>query len=220
MNKEGQQILQLIKATAGMGKSQFCIPVGKPVSALLRPVATSNFFLNSEDIKKLTDWRNLFVKAFLTEFQATEAQTKKWLVEIVGPNPNKILFMVDDINSNTFAYMGIDYIDWNKKYGEADAIVRGEQAPHGTMKLALLTLLDWAKNQLGLKEIGIRVLSDNTALEFYHKVGFRDTVRVPLRKVHDKEKICWKENKSIKYPSKSLVKMILLNKKFSTKLLS
>ncbi len=155
----------------------------------------------------LTDWRNRFVQAFLNEFTATYNQTARWLVEVVGPKEGKILFMIDDHNCRTFGYMGLDCIDWDRAYGEADAVVRGAEAPPGTMKRALQTLLAWARGQLGLRELGVRVRSDNTALEFYHKGGFREVRRVPLRRVEEPQMIRWAEDESLESAEVYLVHM-------------
>jgi hypothetical protein len=116
--------------------------------------------------------------------------------------------MVDDLNARTFGYMGLDFINWETGYGEADAIVRGEEAPPGTMKIALQTLLSWALGQLGLRSLGVRVRSDNTALEFYRKVGFSEERRVPLRRVDDFDMIRWVEDYSLNPADLSLVYML------------
>lgn len=203
----GRTLLSTLKATSGT--EQFlCLPVGLPIQAILRPIATRPEVLNPDDLRCLTEWRNCFVQSFLTEFPATESRTAKWLTEIVEPNDNKILFMVDDLNGRTFGYMGLDFINWETGYGEADAIVRGEEAPPGTMKIALQTLLSWALGQLGLRSLGVRVRSDNTALEFYRKVGFSEERRVPLRRVDELDMIRWVEDNSLNPADLSLVYML------------
>jgi hypothetical protein len=153
----------------------------------------------------LTEWRNRFVGAFLTEFQATPDRTAHWLTQVVGPNPNKILFMADDPRGQTFGYLGLDFIDWPRRYGEADAIVRGREAPAGTMKRALQTLLGWARQTLGLLELGVRVRSDNPALAFYRRVGFIDLKQVPLRCVRAPQAVVWVPDESVTSPEVKLV---------------
>ncbi len=203
----GRNILAVLKATAGVPGPGIVIPINYPPEAFLRPVATKKELLNANDVRALTDWRNRFVQAFLTEFQATESQTGRWLVQKVGPKEGKILFMVDDLNAHTFGYMGLDYIDWNHAYGEADAVVRGEDAAPGIMKRTLQTLLAWARGHLGLRELGVRVRSDNTALEFYRKVGFQEVRRVPLRLIQEGTMIRWVEDESLENPRLHLVHM-------------
>src|SRR5256886_12241684 len=203
----GRNLLVLLKATAGMPSPALIIPVGYPPKAFLRPVATKKELLNAEDICLLTCWRNRFVQAFLSEFQATESRTAQWLVDVVGPKEGKILFMLDNPNGGTVGYMGLDYIDWEQAYGEADAVVRGAEASHGTMRCALQTMLAWAREQLGLRELGVRVRSDNAALNFYQKVGFQEVCRVPLRQVEAPGIIRWVEDDTLEIAKVYLVHM-------------
>ncbi len=203
---DGRALLKSIKATAGATNAFVCIPVGQPVKALLRPVATQQGMLNLKDVGLLTEWRNRFVPSFLTDFVATDDRTARWLTDFVGPNDNKILFMVD-INGETVGNIGLDFIDWEVGYGEADNIVRGGSSPPGLMQLALQTALSWAENQLGLCKFGVRVRSDNTALEFYRKTGFIEYKRVALRKIDEPTMVRWVEDPTFSDKSISLVYM-------------
>ena len=158
--------LQAIKQAA-RGASSLCLPVGRPPTVLLRPVSTTVGRLDAKDVMVLTEWRNRYVTSFLNEFQATEDRTADWLTQSVGPDGTRILFMVDGISDAiTIGYMGLAFIDWDQHYGEADAIVRGLPAEHGVMRQALVTLLTWAKESLGLTSFGVRVRSDNPAISF------------------------------------------------------
>ena len=206
--KTGRALLTSLKTTAGTSGPAVMIPVGSKPVAFLRPVATKKNSLNSQDVQYLTEWRNRFVTSFLTEFHATHERTARWLVETVGTNDRKILFMVDDLDGRTFGYMGLDQIDWEEAYGEADAIVRGGEAPPGVMKLALQTLLSWAQQQLCLRKLGVRVRSDNIALAFYEKVGFREVRRVALRRTEEPRMIRSVEDESLVDPTLFLVHMV------------
>ena len=181
----GQALVAELKAAAGCGSTELCLPVGRPVECLLRPVATRADRLNPADVAALTAWRNRHVTSFLTEFEATEERTARWLVEAVGPRDGKILFMVDDPAGEPFGYMGLDFMDWGERTGEADAVVRGRPAPPGTMGRALAALLGWAERALELKTLGVRVRSDNPACGFYAHIGFAERARVPLRRVEE-----------------------------------
>jgi hypothetical protein len=205
----GRDLALAMKAMAGAPGPSLCIPASRPVSALLRPVATRRPFINSADVTVLTEWRNRFVQSFLTEFEATPSQTEKWLADVVGPDEGKIMFMVDDPAGRTFGYAGLGFIDWERSYGEADNIVRGGEAARGTMKIVLKTLLEWASGQLGLKHIGVRVLSDNPALEFYKQVGFEEIRRVGLRRTVEPSKVSWVEDSALREASRYLVHMVL-----------
>jgi RimJ/RimL family protein N-acetyltransferase len=194
VSANGQSILRYFKETAGKPGATLCLSVGQPPIALLRPVATDPRFVNRADVEALTNWRNKYGGVFLTEFNATAEQTTHWLTKMVGPDDTRILFMIDDLTGRTFGYMGIAFIDWAKNYVEADAIVRGDSAPAGAMTACLKALLGWAKNGLGLENIRVRVRSDNPAVDFYRKLGFREEKRVSLRKTTQAEKIVWLED--------------------------
>jgi RimJ/RimL family protein N-acetyltransferase len=196
--QSGKALLAALKETAGGDGPPITIPVGRPPAALLRPVATRPDRINPADVRCLTEWRNRFLSAFLTEFPANDARTTRWLTDIVGPHPGKILFMVEDPGGRCFAYMGLDLIDWERGYGEADAIVRGGDAPKGVMTAALQTLLAWAQSALGLSEVGVRVRSNNSAVQFYEKCGFVEHKRVPLRRVDEPGMVRYVEDPSAK----------------------
>jgi RimJ/RimL family protein N-acetyltransferase len=192
----GRELLITLKANATANAPYLCIPVGLPVEAVLRPVATAAGRVDAGDVHVLTDWRNRFVSSFLTEFVATEPRTEQWLTEVVGPDPTRILFMLDDALGATVGYLGLAFIDWENLTGEADAIVRGADTAPGVMARAMFTLLDWAREQLGLKSVGARVRSDNPALRFFLKFA-TETKRVPLRAVQEPDMIRWIEDETL-----------------------
>jgi RimJ/RimL family protein N-acetyltransferase len=201
----GVEVLRAFKSLAGHPGPPACLLVGRPPKALLRPVATHAGRLDPDDVRSLTEWRNRFVSSFLTEFVATEAQTGRWLTDVVGPDNTKMLFMADSPGGCTFGYLGLAFIDWNRGCGEADAIVRGGAAEPGVMSEALKTLLAWARFGLGLSELGVRVRSDNPAIAFYRKLGFEECFRCPLRRTESSDKITWVEDPALDGAGPSLV---------------
>jgi RimJ/RimL family protein N-acetyltransferase len=196
-NSPGRDLLLLIKSTARAGAPSLSLPVGSPVAALLRPVATDFDAQGEQDVLRLTEWRNDHVESFLTEFVATPTQTRRWLAETVGPSDSRILFMVDRLDGECVGYMGLAFIDWEKAYAEADAVVRGRPAPSHLMGDALRAMLSWAESQLSLREFGVRVRSDNSAIRFYEKLGFREVKRIPLRKHASDGLTRWEEDFSM-----------------------
>jgi perosamine synthetase len=177
--KAGRQLMASLKQMAG-SPYEMVLPVGKPVDMLLRPVATVRERLNPADVTALTKWRNDSVTSFLTEFVATESSTADWLCNVVGPDEGKILFMVDDLNGNTFGYVGLAFINWDAMTGEADAIVRGGKCSPFAMARAMATMMEWARETLEVKRLGGRVRSDNPALPFFWRSGFVEVKRMPL----------------------------------------
>ena len=196
-----------MKASATAGQPCLSIPVGSPVEAILRPVCTAAQKLNRNDVCVLTAWRNRFVKSFLTEFEANEARTEAWLTQVVGPDPTRIHFMLDDARGRTVGYLGLALIDWARGTGEADAVVRGAELAPGLMPRAFLTLLRWGYEQLGLETLGARIRSDNPALGFFLKMA-KETKRVPLRRIEEPGMIRWIEDETSATPAASIVYVI------------
>lgn len=207
-DSDGRQLLIALKSCAGKPGPQPLLHVGKG-NAFLRVVATRQEIQDPGDVRRLTEWRNLFVGAFLNEFVATEARTADWLSSVVGPDDSRILFMVEDSGRNTVGYMGVGFIDWAAGYGEADSIVRGLPATKGLMRLAMGTMVSWAQGQLGLGKIGVRVRSDNPALQFYRDFGFEEIRRVPLKRIDRGDVVEWREDPVAGDEDVSLVHMML-----------
>ena len=79
------------------------------------------------------------------------------------------------------------------------------------MRQALVALLTWAKESLGLTSFGVRVRSDNPAISFYAALGFHTVRRVPLRrcKKKDSSMIVWSEDSGAPVEEPFLVHMKL-----------
>lgn len=209
MTRAGRELMRAAKASAAPGQPTLCLPVGRPGAGLLRPVATQPGATSPEDVRALTDWRNRFVRSFLSEFVADEERTERWLVESVGRDDTRILFMVEDGDGHTVGYMGLAFIDWETGYAEADAIVRGGDAPPGLFTRGLETMWSWGSDALGLTRMGVRVRSDNPAIAFFQKMGFRERGRVPLRREQEGDGLRWVEDPSLEAGEPSLVHMEL-----------
>ncbi|MCM3871757.1 MAG: GNAT family N-acetyltransferase [Pyrinomonadaceae bacterium] len=208
----GLELLKALKSTTTANAPWLSIPVGSPVEAILRPVATSAGRLNANDVRVLTEWRNRFVRSFLTQFEAAETSTETWLTEMVGPDPSRILFMLDDARGQTVGYLGLAFIDWEQYSGEADAIVRGAEVAPGVMAKAMFTLLDWAREQLELTRLSARVRSDNPALPFFLKIG-TEVRRVSLRSEEEPGMIRWVEDESLAPSEPALVYIVFPSKR-------
>lgn len=201
----GQQLLRYLKNTSGSGGVELVLRIPQFESYFLRPIPTRSDFLNPDDVVCLTEWRNRNAYSFLTEFLATESRTSTWLSHSVHDDPGKILFMIENKLGSPIGHMGLSSTDWKLSYVEVDAVVRGAASEKGLMSAALLSLIEWARNQLEIKNIGVRVLSDNPALTFYEKIGFTERRRVPLRKETYDSFNLWVEDEFMSSPSRHLV---------------
>jgi len=150
---------------------------GEPLR--LRPLQAADAEISVRDVVLLTEWRNKYRSSFLTDFQATEERTRRWLTTVAGPDPSRILFMVEAAGGNPFGHVGLCNVDGT--YGELDNLIRGEEGPRGSMLAAALAVCAWARLDLGLERIGVRVMADNPAVGFYEKLGFRPVKDVALQ---------------------------------------
>ena len=202
---QGKEIIHILKGGAGTPESKVVINIKGFHGYFLRPLIVRSDLLKDADVTYLTELRNRYPKSFLTEFIATQKRTAKWLSEIVYTDDTRILFMLESMSGERIGYMGVAYINWDNSYAEADAIVSGGRIEKGLMSSALQTLLLWAKSKLGIKTIGVRVLSDNPALAFYQKLGFEEIKRVPLRSVISGEDVSWLEDELLEVAERYLV---------------
>lgn len=206
MGYPGKALLKALKEVPSQSPPHLGLKIAGYEGYFLRPITTKHGQINPKDVTHLTEWRNLYPKSFLTEFNSTELQTSEWLCDKCHHDDSRISFMIENAHGDSVGYMGIAYIDWEKSYVEGDSIVSGCINPKGLMTAGLITLLRWAKGQLGLQNVGVRVLSDNPALLFYKKMGFHEVRRVPLKMVNIKEDIVqWIEDESLTNASRHLV---------------
>jgi RimJ/RimL family protein N-acetyltransferase len=199
-----QSLVQVLKATKP-SRPTLVLPVGDGLS--LRPICSAAATRDAADVGLLTDTRNRYPRSFLTEFVATRDQTARWLREVVTANPGKLLFVLED-ETEAIGYMGLDFVDWQVNTGEIDAIVRSSPNRPGAMSMGTQAMIAWAREQLQLGDIGVRVRSDNPALGFYRKLGFREVRRIPLRRSYDSEaeRVVWSEEPDLPDPELWLVR--------------
>src|SRR5947209_11461520 len=109
---EGRRLLRAVKETARAGRPALGLGIDRPLRGMLRPVATARQHQDPADVRRLTDWRNRYSGAFLTEFEATADRTAGWLADVIGADDTRILFMIDTVDGETIGYIGLGSIDW------------------------------------------------------------------------------------------------------------
>ncbi len=142
-------------------------------------------------IDLLGRWREEASFAFPTQFPVTHAGTATWLRRGLLDVPDRILFLVQDRFGHTAGHLGFASADSPDRSLEVDNVVRGEAgAQPGLMGAALEGLLAWAEDCFRPARIHLRVFADNEhAIGFYHRLGFRDGARTPLRREVDGESV-------------------------------
>ena len=164
------------------------------ICAYLRPLTVDYEILNPNIVRKITSWRNANKDSFFTSFHATDTGTKAWLNSILQDD-SKMLFIIQDLHNRELGHMGYSNINREKKSGEIDAVIRGEQS--GTpfiMTHSLKGLLKWGRSVLRLNDISLSVFKHNKrAIKLYERCGFKYANEIPLRKVEQDGVIYYEE---------------------------
>ncbi len=191
-NKETKCVFKSIKE-GNYGDGNFSIPVYKEnvQIAILNPIVKRHLDdteKNQELVRLLSEWRRSASKWYPTIFKVTEEGTKKWLRDQVIDAEDRILFIAETMEGIPFGHMGF-------YRGEADNFVRGRKDTlNGGMTYALNAMLKWAFFDLDLKELYLRVFSDNQkAIAFYKRCGFEEIGKIPLKKIEKKDVVKWEE---------------------------
>lgn len=181
-----QEVFQGLKGIGPVDLSSLCLPIDGTGFALI-PVNCNSEKTDGKIINMLTEARNLNADSFLTFFTATPSRTLRWIVNTVASDDARILFAVRSLDTGVLhGYMGLAHGDSNGHRIEGDAIVRfAVESRPGLMREAFLRLINWAKYELGLREVWVRVLSDNPAIHFYTRCEFVVVKTVPLFEVRE-----------------------------------
>lgn len=182
-------------------------------------VPVGNWILkDQEKIILISLWRRRAMKMFLTQFESTYERTYEYLNNFSVKEPNRIFFLLYDINERFVGHIGLAGIDGQT--GELDNIMRGLEG--GVPRLifyAELTLLDWCFKVLGISSSYLRVLSYNwLAISLHQEVGFLVHEQIPLYKVIHNGFVlhqpCLKTDTNVRY---NCTKMLLSNQDFYRK---
>lgn len=167
------EIFQCLKGIGGVDLQNLALVV-QGTGYALRPICCQTDGTAPDVLELLTVARNSNSNSFLTYFTATPERTKKWLTSEVGTDSSRILFVLQETRTNSlYGFMGLAYGDREGQRIEGDAIVRhANNHEPGLMQRAFLTLVTWVTQSLGVKEVWVRVLSDNPAITFYQRCDF------------------------------------------------
>ena len=183
-------VFKLVKNETYKQGGDFSLPVyedGKQI-AVLHPLTKRNLIDNEENrklIELLAQWREASSRWF-DVFKVTEEGTRIWLKKQVIDMKNRLLFMLETVDGIPIGHMGF-------YRGEVDNVIRGRRdILKGVMTHALNAMLKWAFTDLDIRDLYVRVFSDNErAIAFYKRCGFSEIGKIPLRKVEKEESIRW-----------------------------
>lgn len=146
---------------------------------------------DAELVGTLARWREENASAYPTQFPVTLSGTADWLRRRVLEAEDRLLFLVADARGRLVGHLGLANALDETAEVELDNVVRGVPglAP-GIMSYAVRALLDWAMEHLRPRQIHLRVFEDNThAVEFYRRLGFAESQRIPLRRHQEGQRI-------------------------------
>lgn len=141
----------------------------------------------------LSRWRIENPIISTASFEVTTERTTKWLDDHIIGRPDRLLFMIYDLQRKPLGHIGLSNFDFNDESGQFDSVLRGvrNEIP-GLMSLASKVLIQWVAKNLPVRRLGLFVYSDNArAIHFYERLGFRVEKEIPLLKVlyADEEKL-------------------------------
>jgi len=152
--------------------------------------------LSQETVSLITKWRNEHWQGFLTKFNASEKNTRKWLDKQVIQNPDRILFLII-LGQQKIGHIGIINYNKNSRSAEIDNVLRGVRVGYpGLMEKVIKTLFNWMFKELKLSTISLRVFSDNyKAINLYERSVMRTTGIIPIKRINTNEGWKWVETK-------------------------
>ena len=162
-----------------------CLPIYNfqmTILGYLRPITHNHSLTLPNCPELLARWRNENAHMSPEQFVATAESTEKWLNDLILARDDRILFLIIANDGTKVGHIGLAAFDFKKKSCEIDAVVRGVKTGYqGMMTFALNSLISWGLTELKLKQVLLRVLSDNLkAIAFYSRNSFVKVKDIPF----------------------------------------
>lgn len=144
--------------------------VGNPIGWL--DSVTADDLADTSLIADLTSWRNANRRFFLTQFEANEERTYKWLQQTVVGDPSRILFIIKTDTDLPVGHLGVLRLDTNSP--ELDNMIRGRSG--GDLQLMLyaeVAVITWCFRNPLVHSICLNVFSNNwLPIGVHRSIGF------------------------------------------------
>jgi RimJ/RimL family protein N-acetyltransferase len=182
------------------------------IVAYLRPITSNYLKTIPYCVELMSRWRVENPTIGTGVFTVTHERTKRWLDNFVVNNSNRIVFLVVDFTGTYLGHIGYAAFQRDIQTAEIDSVLRGKKnVIPGLMQFCMNTMIKWGRQVLLLKEITLKVFSDNIhAVEFYERCGFIKDILIPLVKVilPDEEKWEISPDADLKSAERYYLKMI------------
>ena len=181
-----------------------------PISnkGFLVPVCDAH--LDDHDLlQKITNWRNVNVDVYPTQFSATLESTKIWMKDRLLAVDDRILFLVCENNGKAWGHIGFNGCFNSDLSFEIDNVIKGESdAQKGIFSEAMIALIEWARKTINVNNFYLRVMDKNHhAIHFYKKNEFVEERLIPLIKVEKTGSINYIEAKLGETADRNFVQM-------------
>lgn len=165
-----------------------------------------------EEVKLVADWREAEREWFPSVFSYNLEGTRMWMEKHVHENPERIIFLLRDPEGTPWGHAGLSTFKWGEPLScEIDAVVRGRKdVATGMMTPVVSRLLRWAKEDLLIPRIELRVFSENErAIRLYERTGFEHLHLIPLVFEEGEPISLWRECKEGEEPQRHFLLMRL-----------
>lgn len=126
---------------------------------------------NTELLKSIAEFRNIYNYAFRNRFVANLKSTHEWLSNDFFVNNKRILFLIFNSSNTLLAHIGL--LTKNNDYLEIDNVIKNAKNNEVKMYEVLEGVERFSIKNFNVKSFGLKVLeSNNRALNFYIQNGY------------------------------------------------
>jgi len=134
--------------------------------------------VEKENLEQLREWRNdPELRRYFREYKELSSEMqKRWYENRVLGDPDQVNFEIHDKDSKKLiGHCGLYYIEWMHQHAEFGIYI-GEESfrSRGYGSDTLRTLVRYGFEQLNLNRIWCEVYDNNTSIEMYRHIGFKD----------------------------------------------
>ncbi len=151
---------------------------------------------SDETAQLCLEWRNMFWKGYDTKFKGTMQRTKKWIVEQILNNPERIAFMIL-VDEQKIGHFGItDFTEDDNSVWFENGIRGVRKSLPGLMEAVERKLITWLFEDVKLSKIKLRLFSDNVKpINLHERCGFLTIDSIPIKRIFTEEGWEWEKMK-------------------------
>lgn len=173
-----------------------CIPIlddKEDIIGMLKPICKDYRTMYPGCVSLLGKWRASNPSLSNSVFTVTNERTMHWLDNLVLANPDRMFFLIDDLQNNHLGHIALSHFDYVNESGFIDSVLRGERCTvHNLMYHTVMSLQRWMVHKLGCKHIYLVTNTDNDrAINLYKRCGFVPIKREPLFRCEMENEVRW-----------------------------